>query len=179
MNTKPLGAGAQKTTVDLRLVLAGLLCLCVATFTAWRMTAEAKATAEKSQAELRQVQHLVQQISSASTDGDQVAIVKFGHSSEVIANAKKLSGITDQQNPLISDLGISPVPNSEFSIQPTEVKLRGLQMEQVIKFLLSVSQGEHRMAIRSLSFTPTKTATAARELWDVELVLTTTALSTK
>jgi len=166
-----------KKTLDLRLLVMGLLCLAIATFTVAGIASSSQLAAQKSEADLKKIERLIDQIASSKTGSSQTGIVEFGHSSEVIAAAKNFARISDQQNPLIDDLGIRPIPNSAFSIQPTEVKFRDLQMEQVVKFLLSVNQGEHRMGVKSISFSTSKASSDGRELWDLELVLTTTAFS--
>ena len=166
-----------KKTLNLRLLVMGTLCLGITTFTVAGIASSSQLAAQRSEADLKKIERLVDQIASSKADTSQTDLVEFGHSSEVIAAAKKFARISDQQNPLIDDLGIRPIPNSAFSIQPTEVKFRDLQMEQVVKFLLSVNQGEHRMGVKSISFSTSKASSNGRELWELELVLTTTAFS--
>jgi len=167
-----------KKTLDLRLLVMGTLCLAIATFTVAGIASSSQLAAQKSEADLKKIERLVDQIASSKADTSQTDIAEFGHSSEVIAAAKKSARITDQQNPLIDDLGIRPIPDSAFSIQPTKVKFQGLQMDQIVKFLLSVSYGEHRMTVKSMSFSADKAIGDGQELWNLEMVLTTTAIST-
>ena len=86
-----------KKTLDLRLLVMGTLCLAIATFTVAGIASSSQLAAQKSEADLKKIERLVDQIASSKADTSQTDIAEFGHSSEVIAAAKKFARITDQQ----------------------------------------------------------------------------------
>lgn len=162
---------------DLRLLLAIVVILLLATLTAYRVSSQAHAAVEQSKNELWAVEKLVENIGASKSKSFSSVDVEFGHSAEKVAAAKREARIPDRQNRVLENLSMRAIGDSGFSVQATNVDFDGLSMEQIAKFLLSVTGGENQMGVRSMSITANPRATGARELWDVKLVLTTTAFS--
>ena len=165
--------------IDLRLSLGLLFCLAVGAIMLSQVQSRAARALQRAGQELAEIEMLASQIRSSQTEGLSQIPTQLGFSSQKIAAAKLAAGISDQQNTLISDQAIRRLPDTNFEVQPTVMEFAGVSMEQVVRFLVSVEQGENALRVERISFKASRAPSNGQELWNVELTLTATAISSK
>ncbi len=167
--------------VDLRLSSGLVVCLAVGAIMLSQTQSRAFRALQRVQQESEEIEVLAGQIrGSKNMAGSSQIPGQLNFTSEKIAVAKLAAGISDQQNTLISPQPVRQLPDSSFEIQSTVMEFGGVSMEQVIRLLVSLEQGENSLRVERISFKALNASNQDdQELWNVGLTLTAIAISSK
>jgi len=174
-----LNQKSGKPPVSIHLLLALLVGLFIAVAFCYQLMLSAATAADSAAKDVVACQELVATISAAKVQRKPAKQVSREHSAKLIEQGKSVAGISDQQNPLVADQAQRQVSKTDFVAQPTQVKFADVTIEQLVKFLLAVSNEQNGMQVERIELTPGRSDGASAENWNVDLILTTIALSSK